>query len=766
MKKYNKSYIGKHCNLYYHEPITQWDEAIPLGNSHIGCLLWGGGDTLRFSLDRADLWDKTGAPEIYAKDFKYSKLIELVEKKDYDSVESKFDEFYFRPTPTKIPAGKIVLKFSKSSSNFEGVLDIKKAMAEVKLNYGAKSTVVKSYIHAQRNIGYIQINSNEEFPDVEIKAPEFGIFDDTEGNELPSVKKSISSGSLKQLKYPPTVWGEKEELRRFTQKTTEDFEYSIILGKRTNGNIMLITFMVAANVDKEVGWLEEAKYLITNALDKGFDTSFLEHKKWWEKFWAKSSITLPDKEFEKQWYLTNYFFGSCSRKHCYPMPLQGVWTADNGELPPWKGDFHHDLNTQMSYWHYCKANHMEEGESFVDFLIKTAPQARKFAKDFFDAPGLCLPSVMSIDGKALGGWAMYSLNLTNQAWLCQAFKEHWLNTGDLDFLKEKAYPYLKESALCIQRWLKPNKEGKLVLPLSSSPEIHDNYPQAWLTPNSNYDLSLLIYLFQSLKEMAEVLGSEDIKIWDAVLERLPGLAINEKNVLMLCPDESLKESQRHLAHVMSIYPLKLFDYNNGGRDKEIIDASIKDLEILGTGLWVGYSFPWMATLYAIQGNGEGARYQLKLFWENFCSVNGFHLNGDYKKRGISSFHYRPFTLEGNMAAANALQEMLVNTDKGVIRLFNAIPEEWKKEGAAFSNFRGQNGILISASIKCGKVERVTLKAQQKGNYKLQNSFSSKSLVISRISGDESLECDKGEIINIILNKDETITISLALPKTL
>ena len=50
------------------------------------------------------------------------------------------------------------------------------------------------------------------------------------------------------------------------------------------------------------------------------------------------------------------------------MPLQGVWTADDGGLPPWKGDYHHDLNTQMSYWHYLKANHIEEGESFIDFL--------------------------------------------------------------------------------------------------------------------------------------------------------------------------------------------------------------------------------------------------------------------------------------------------------------------------------------------------------------------------------------------------------------
>ena len=49
------------------------------------------------------------------------------------------------------------------------------------------------------------------------------------------------------------------------------------------------------------------------------------------------------------------------------MPLQGVWTADEGTLPPWKGDYHNDLNTELSYTHYLKANHLEEGRCFLDF---------------------------------------------------------------------------------------------------------------------------------------------------------------------------------------------------------------------------------------------------------------------------------------------------------------------------------------------------------------------------------------------------------------
>ena len=86
---------------------------------------------------------------------------------------------------------------------------------------------------------------------------------------------------------------------------------------------------------------------------------------------------------------------------------------------------------------------------------------------------------------------MYTLNLVNQIWLCQSFELHWRYLGDYDLLREKVYPYFKETALCVLRWLKPDKYGKLKLPLSSSSEIHDDEIESWVKPNSNFDLSLL-----------------------------------------------------------------------------------------------------------------------------------------------------------------------------------------------------------------------------------------------------------------------------------
>src|ERR1017187_9598968 len=92
-----------------------------------------------------------------------------------------------------------------------------------------------------------------------------------------------------------------------------------------------------------------------------------------------------------------------------PMPLQGVWSADAGSLPPWKGDYHNDLNTQMTYLAYRTAGNFEEGLCFLDYLWKRLPTFRQSAKDFYGAPGAAVPRVMSLAGQPLGGWGQYSL---------------------------------------------------------------------------------------------------------------------------------------------------------------------------------------------------------------------------------------------------------------------------------------------------------------------------------------------------------------------
>lgn len=725
MRERSRTYVNprlpkSHCNLIFNKEITRWDEAIPLGNGDTGCLIWGKSTALRLSLDRGDIWDKTPSPHISADDFTYESLVALAKEGKTDEIRARFDSPYYHTVPTKLPAGKIIINLGESETITSSLnLATAEAKVEIKVkdNKFDGSVFLWSFLHATKQCGFIKINLSMVNFSLELVNPEFGVIDDTSSGQSLDVVDSVNTASLKKLLYPAPIIqnyvSEKKDIyeKSFVQIIDSNFSYGIFLKIFSdNYGKSEIVYTVASSNDGD-DWQEQAKNRVSELLTIGYDTNFEEHSAWWEDYWGKSGVSIPDKLFDRNWYLTNYLLASCSRKGCYPMPLQGVWTADDGSLPPWKGDYHHDLNTQMSYYSYLKANHIEEGENFVDFLWDLVPKAREFARTFFRSKGLCLPSVMAINGTALGGWPMYTLVPTNQLWLCQVFERYYHYTGDFDFLKDKAYIYFSESMECILGVLEVDEGGLYRLPASSSPEIHDDSAGAWLTPNSNYDLALMRYAATQLVKFSRILNNDKESFWQEVLDKLPQLSVNENNVLMLSPDESLQESHRHHAHAMAIHPLRLIDCTKE-LDKKIIDATVHNLEVLGTGLWCGYSFTWMSEFYAIQGNGNGAAYQLRVFWENCCSQNGFHLNGDYKNRGTSQFHYRPFTLEGNFCAADALQEMLLQTEDDTINLFPAIPDEWLDNLVSFVNFRAKNGLLVSSTLRSGKITSLVLKPEQ------------------------------------------------------
>lgn len=698
--------------LDFKESIHRWDEAVPLGNGRTGALIWGRPQELRFSLDRTDIWDLTTPLYTDRAEFCYAHLKELAKKGKTREIRELFDAPYNCPAPTKLPAGKLIFCFP-TGSNVYSRLDLQTAEAELEICGETEMYKLWSFCHAVSGTGMIKVETSAGRFDVRLESPEFGKEEEKEEIHYCPEEREISQGGLKKLHYPEAVWGNTEGSPAFvwfTQKVSRVFSYGIVAGIVEKEKETQIFYRIVTSADGE-NWLDDAKKQIAEELQSGYEANRETHRKWWDGFWKQSALSVPDKQFEKQWYMTNYLFASCSRKGCYPMSLQGVWTADDGKLPPWKGDYHNDLNTQLSYTHFYKANHLEEGESFLDFLWELRPAARKFAKMFYHTEGICLPGVMTIDGQALGGWPMYSLSPVHQIWLCQSFELYYRYTGDLDFLRKKTWVYFEETAQCITELLEEKEDGYYYLPVSSSPEIHDDEQDAWVTPNSNYDLALLRYLYSTLVRFSKELQNRQEEKWQKILDKLPQHAVNEKQVLMIAPDESLEESHRHLSNAMAICPLHLYRYEKE-EDRKVIDATILDYERLGTGMWVGFSFPWMSHLYAVQKNGEGAYENLRIFWESFCSVNGFHLNGDYKRRGYTTFHYRPFTLEANMYAADALQEMLFQMQDGVITLFPAIPGSWKEQEVSFTHFRGEKGILVSAKKTKENICKVTLEAGQ------------------------------------------------------
>lgn len=724
--------------------IERWDEGIPLGNGETGAILYGNSNKLILSLDRGDIWDRSFRPED-TKGFNYKNFVDLAKRGKFRKIADIFDKPYYNPAPTKLPAGKIVFNIGNSKIN-SFKLDIKRAEA---VYFGDNGLYFKTYMHYNDGIGRIITNASKiEF---DILNPKFGktkFFDKFIKNNG-NMKKV--SNRLRNLKYENPIIGELNtdagRGKYFVQPIPDGSYFGIALLSKTMNAIQEFAYCVTLGNNCD-NLIEEMKTKCFNALKIGYKFSFKSHCAHWVNYFDMSNIAIEDKELERLYNFTDYLLGSGSAKGCYPMPLQGLWTQNDGKtLPPWKGDYHHDLNTELTYSSYIKGNRLEQGLSFIDYLIALTGRAKEFAAKFYSAPGICLPSVMDIDGYALGGWPLYSLSPTNQLWLCQLIVRHYDYTGDKEFLEKIAYPYIQQSALFIASLLKKDNDGYYVLPISGSPEIHDNTAKSYLLPNSNYDEALLIYIFKTIKRFAKLLNIDDGN-WDSYLNFLRPLAINEKNVLMLDNKETLAESHRHLSHLMSIYPLRLLDYANEN-DKLVIDNSIDYTVSLGSKFYTGYTFAWLACLYAVKKDGESTYKYLDIFRKYFCSINGFHLNGDYTKQGFSSLTYRPFSLEGNFCAASAVQEMLLYSEDGIIQIFPAIPKTWKN--VSFKHLRGCLGILVSASMVDGDIEYVSIEAANndvginlRGNYVNYNS----DYPVEYLKENVAIKLKKGETVTI------------------
>ena len=375
-------------------------------------------------------------------------------------------------------------------------------------------------------------------------------------------------------------------------------------------------------------------------------TGWPSHIKWWNDYWSRSSVSLPDKQLERQYYLEIYKFACVARSNTPPISLQAIWTADNGNLPPWKGDFHHDLNTQLSYWPGYSGNHLDLTASYTNWLWKVKEENKHWTKQYFGIDGLNVPGVTTISGKPMGGWIQYSMSPTTAAWIAQHFYWQWKYGMDNQFLKEKCIPYFDEIETYIFRLRNiDTATRKYQIPLSSSPEYHDNSIKAWFEKFTNYDLSLVKGFYEMYLNVLESNPPPDYKVYWEDSKLFPALNNNETG-LTIAPGQNLENSHRHHSPYMAIYPMCLLDVDDD-KDKEIIENSLRHIEEKGTSQWCGYSFSWMACMYARAKKADKAVKQLQIFASNFCSPNSFHLNGDQKGGEYSSFTYRPFTLEGN-----------------------------------------------------------------------------------------------------------------------
>ena len=432
---------SKH-DLVFGSLADRWDEAVPLGNGEVGVLVWQRDSTLRFSLDRVDLWDLRPMPNFVGRRNVYRWIREQWDRHTYDSVQAAFDDPYNQyPAPSKIPAGAIEFDVSDWGPVDSVRLLLKNALCKV---WWQDGKTLETFVHATEPYGWFRMKGVDTLAPSLIP-PAYRPEDENTDDGL-----SHSGLELKTLGYEQGEVRTQGRTVTYLQEGWNGFRYAIAVSWKPVDNGVEGVWSVVSNYEGQ-SVDSVAQYLEERLRQEGFDHAAAGHQTWWQDFWACSSIQLPDTVLEKQWYLEQYKFGSTARAHTPPISLQAVWTADNGKLPPWKGDFHHDLNTRLSYWPAYSGNHLTEEAGFIHWLWKHKPVFERYAREFFGAEGLNVPGVTTLDGEPMGGWIQYSGSPTVGAWLSQHFYWHWQYTRDRDFLEQRAYPWLAETCLFLEQ---------------------------------------------------------------------------------------------------------------------------------------------------------------------------------------------------------------------------------------------------------------------------------------------------------------------------
>lgn len=688
-------------DLTFSSLAPSWDEGIPLGNATVGALVWKNGDAMRFSLDRTDLWDLRPSDSLAGENFRFEWVKEHIRAKDYLPVQKKYDHPYDRfPAPSKIPGAALEISLEGLGEPTQVRLYLNNALCQVDW---ADGTQMQAFVHADKPVGWFVFKNVRAGVKPVLLPPAY----DKPGAST-EVSTSLSGQDLRRLKYEQGTITPIENGWVYHQPGYDDFSYDVAVQWEQRGSSLFGTWSVSSSLSPE-----EAVKEVAQALTRGVKKDYWDHMKYWDGYWAQSRVSLPDSVLQKQYQNEMYKFGSSSREHSYPISLQAVWTADNGELPPWKGDFHHDLNTQLSYWPAYAGNHLSEGLGYLNTLWDQRDTYKRYTKQYFGTDGMNIPGVATLTGEPMGGWIQYSLSQTVAAWLAQHFYLHWKYSADRTFLEERGYPFLNDVAVYLEQLSQVDAQGVRTLEFSSSPEIFDNSLQAWFHDMTNYDLALMRFLFGATAEMASALGRDaEAAHWTAVKAQLPDFDVDADGSLTFAKGFPYDSSHRHFSHAMAIHPLGLIDWSHGEQAQHIIRATLKKLQDYGPDYWTGYSYSWFAVMQARAFNGQEAANALRIFAECFCLPNTFHVNGDQSGTGKSRFTYRPFTLEGNFAFASGVQEMLIQSHTGVIRVFPAIPEDWNQ--VSFENLRAMGAFLVSATRQDGRVTRLRVFSEKGG----------------------------------------------------